>query len=41
LACGFADFGHFSRRYKAAFGASPRGARAMLRNSASRGGREV
>lgn len=33
LACGFADFGHFSRRYKEAFGASPREDRAMLRNS--------
>jgi AraC-like DNA-binding protein len=35
LACGFADFGHFSRRYKEAFGASPRVDRAMLRNGAS------
>jgi AraC-like DNA-binding protein len=32
LACGFADFGHFSRRYKDAFGASPRDDRAMLRH---------
>jgi AraC-like DNA-binding protein len=31
LACGFADFGHFSRRYKEAFGASPRDDRVMLR----------
>jgi AraC-like DNA-binding protein len=37
LACGFADFGHFSRRYKEAFGASPRDDRATLRNSARRG----
>jgi AraC-like DNA-binding protein len=36
LACGFADFGHFSRRYKEAFGASPRDDRAMLRHGASR-----
>jgi len=28
LACGFTDFGHFSRRYKEAFGASPRDDRA-------------
>jgi AraC-like DNA-binding protein len=31
LACGFADFGHFSRRYKDAFGVSPREDRALLR----------
>ena len=31
LACGFADFGHFSRRYKDAFGVSPRDDRAALR----------
>src|SRR5262249_60352462 len=37
LACGFADFGHFSRRHKAAFGASPREDRAMLRNRPSGG----
>jgi AraC-like DNA-binding protein len=36
LACGFADFGHFSRRYKDAFGASPREDRVLLRNSAAR-----
>ena len=36
LTCGFADFGHFSRRYKEAFGTSPRDDRAMLRNSAPR-----
>jgi AraC family transcriptional regulator, positive regulator of tynA and feaB len=36
LACGFADFGHFSRRYKEAFGVSPRDDRVMLRNGASR-----
>lgn len=36
LACGFADFGHFSRRYKEAFGASPREDRALLRNGAAR-----
>jgi len=41
LACGFADFGHFSRRYKEAFGASPREDRAMLKNGSSRGGSEV
>jgi AraC-like DNA-binding protein len=35
LACGFADFGHFSRRYKEAFGASPRDDRVLLRNGAS------
>ena len=34
LACGFADFGHFSRRYKEAFGASPRDDRARLRGAA-------
>jgi AraC-like DNA-binding protein len=31
LSCGFADFGHFSRRYKDAFGVSPREDRAALR----------
>ena len=31
LACGFADFGHFSRRYKEAFGVSPREDRVALR----------
>ena len=31
LACGFANFGHFSRRYKEAFGVSPRDDRAALR----------
>lgn len=31
LACGFADFGHFSRRYKDAFGVSPREDRGALR----------
>ena len=36
LACGFADLGHFSRRYKEAFGTSPRDDRANLRNSAPR-----
>jgi AraC-like DNA-binding protein len=36
LACGFADFGHFSRRYKDAFGASPRDDRVMRRGSAAR-----
>jgi AraC-like DNA-binding protein len=36
LACGFTDFGHFSRRYKEAFGASPRDDRTMLRNDVSR-----
>jgi AraC-like DNA-binding protein len=36
LACGFADLGHFSRRYKEAFGTSPRDVRAILRNSAPR-----
>jgi AraC-like DNA-binding protein len=36
LACGFADFGHFSRRYKEAFGASPRDDRVLLRNGVSR-----
>jgi AraC-like DNA-binding protein len=36
LACGFADLGHFSRRYKEAFGTSPRDDRAMLRNSPPR-----
>jgi len=33
LACGFADFGHFSRRYKEAFGMPPREYRAALRSS--------
>jgi AraC family carnitine catabolism transcriptional activator len=37
LACGFADFGHFSRRYKDAFGASPREDRVTLRNGQRRG----
>jgi AraC-like DNA-binding protein len=37
LACGFADFGHFSRRYKDAFGASPREERARMRG----GGRQA
>jgi AraC family transcriptional regulator, positive regulator of tynA and feaB len=32
LACGFADFAHFSRRYKDAFGASPRKDRTLLLN---------
>jgi AraC-like DNA-binding protein len=36
LACGFSDFAHFSRRYKDAFGASPRDDRATLRNGAAR-----
>lgn len=31
LFCGFADFGHFSRRYKEAFGVPPREDRAALR----------
>jgi AraC-like DNA-binding protein len=31
LSCGFADFGHFSRRYKEAFGVSPREDRAALK----------
>lgn len=31
LSCGFADFGHFSRRYREAFGVSPREDRAALR----------
>jgi AraC-like DNA-binding protein len=31
LACGFLDFGHFSRRYKEAFGMPPRQYRAALR----------
>ena len=35
LACGFADFGHFSRRYKDAFGASPREDRMALRSGFS------
>jgi len=35
LACGFADFGHFSRRYKDAFGASPREDRVALRTGSS------
>ena len=38
LACGFADFGHLSRRYKDAFGASPREDRMRLRNGAARAG---
>ena len=33
LACGFADFGHFSRRYKEAFGMPPREYRAALRGA--------
>jgi AraC-like DNA-binding protein len=33
LACGFSDLGHFSRRYRDAFGASPREDRAALRGS--------
>ena len=41
LACGFADFGHFSRRYKDAFGASPREDRVLLRNGAARAGGEA
>ncbi len=36
LACGFADFGHFSRRYRDAFGVSPREDRAALRGGAAR-----
>jgi AraC-like DNA-binding protein len=36
LACGFADFGHFSRRYKDAFGLSPREYRATLRDGGVR-----
>jgi AraC-like DNA-binding protein len=32
LACGFSDFAHFSRRYKEAFGASPREDRARMRS---------
>jgi transcriptional regulator GlxA family with amidase domain len=35
LACGFADFGHFSRRYREAFGASPREDRAALKAGGS------
>jgi AraC-like DNA-binding protein len=35
LACGFTDFAHFSRRYREAFGASPREDRVMLRNGLS------
>ena len=31
LSCGFTDFGHFSRRYKEAFGVSPREDRAALK----------
>jgi transcriptional regulator GlxA family with amidase domain len=31
--CGFADFGHFSHRYKDAFGTSPREDRARMRSS--------
>ena len=34
LTCGFSDFGHFSRRYKEAFGVSPRDDRVMLRRGA-------
>jgi AraC-like DNA-binding protein len=41
LACGFADFGHFSRRYKEAFGGSPRDDRAMLRNGGPRAAPEA
>ena len=33
LACGFADFGHFSHRYKDAFGTSPREDRARMHSS--------
>jgi AraC-like DNA-binding protein len=36
LACGFADFGHFSRRYKEAFGIPPREYRAALRSGSFR-----
>jgi AraC-like DNA-binding protein len=36
LACGFSDFAHFSRRYKEAFGASPREDRARMRSSECR-----
>ena len=35
LSCGFADFGHFSRRYREAFGASPREDRAALKAGGS------
>jgi AraC-like DNA-binding protein len=35
LACGFTDFGHFSRRYKEAFGVSPREDRAALKAGGS------
>ena len=41
LACGFADFGHFSRRYKDAFGASSREDRVLLRSGAARTGGEA
>jgi AraC-like DNA-binding protein len=37
LACGFLDFGHFSRRYKEAFGVPPRQYRAALRSASSSG----
>jgi AraC-like DNA-binding protein len=36
LACGFTDFGHFSRRYKEAFGIGPRDYRATLRDGSFR-----
>jgi AraC-like DNA-binding protein len=36
LACGFTDFGHFSRRFKDAFGVPPREYRATLRGASSR-----
>jgi AraC-like DNA-binding protein len=36
LACGFADFGHFSRRYRDAFGVSPREDRGVLRSGGVR-----
>ena len=38
LACGFADFGHFSRRYRDAFNVSPREDRVLLRGGGLRGG---
>ncbi len=41
LACGFADFGHFSRRYKEAFGVPPREYRAALRVSLRTSGEET